>query len=180
MDEIPVQQIEPINYRQKFGVSFRDGGFFFGTVRDNMNFHRPNASDNELVEGARMSGALPWIHMQPSGFDTRVGEAGAGLSSGQRQTLALSRAFVGKSEILLLDEPTSDLDNRTENEFVNRLRQLPEDKTMIVVTHRPAVIDACHRLIVIDKGGILLDGEKSLVLARLKQINAAERAEGAA
>jgi ATP-binding cassette, subfamily C, bacterial LapB len=75
----------------------------------------------------------------------------------------------------LLDEPTSDLDTRSEVEFVQRLKQLTAEKTLIVVTHRPAVIDACTRLIVIDKGGILMDGDKPLVLARLKQIMNSER-----
>jgi ATP-binding cassette, subfamily C, bacterial LapB len=178
LEGIPVQQLEPSTYRQKFGTSFREEGFFFGSIRENLCFHRPNATDKELIEAARLGGALSWIKLLPSGFDSSVGEGGVGLSSGQRQTLSVSRAFVGDPQVLLLDEPTSDLDSRTENEFVHRLRNLPAQKTLIVVTHRPAVIDACTRLVVIDNGGILMDGEKTLVLARLKQIVHSERATG--
>jgi ATP-binding cassette, subfamily C, bacterial LapB len=180
LDGVPVQQLEPSTYRQKFGTSFREEGFFFGSIRENLGFHRPLATDAELIEAARLGGALAWIKLLPTGFDSKIGENGSGLSSGQRQTLALSRAFVGNPDILLLDEPTSDLDSRSELDFVQRLRALPPQKTLIAVTHRPAVIDACSRLIVIDNGTILMDGEKTLVLARLKQITNIDRAAGVA
>ncbi len=178
LDGVPVQQIEPSAYRRKFGTSFREEGFFFGTIRENLCFHRPETSDSQMIAAAEQGGALGWIKLLPGGFDTAVGEAGSGLSSGQKQTLAMSRAFVGNPEIYLLDEPTSDLDTRSELEFVQRLRALPTDKTLIVVTHRPALLDACTRLIVVDKGGILMDGERTLVLARLRQIVVAEKANG--
>jgi ATP-binding cassette, subfamily C, bacterial LapB len=180
VDGVPVRQVDPAIYRKKFGTAFREEGFFFGTVRENLCFHRPGSSDGQLVEAARIGGALPWINTLPAGFDTVIGESGQGLSSGQRQTLALSRAILGDPEILLLDEPTSDLDGRTEAAFVQRLKQLPPQSTLIVVTHRPSVIDACSRLVVIESGGILMDADKALVLARLKQMVNAERGGEAA
>lgn len=169
LDGIPIQQIDPALYRKKFGTTFREEGFFFGTLRENLAFHCPEAGDDAITAAAETGGAMAWIKVLPKGLDTIIGEAGAGLSSGQRQTLALSRAFVGNPEIYLLDEPTSDVDGRSEQAFVQRLRQLPATKTLIAVTHRPAVIEACNRLIVIDQGRILLDGDTQLVLARIRQ-----------
>ena len=175
MAGLPLGQIDPAAYRRLFGTAFRDEAFFFGTIRENLCLERPDASDREVREAVRLGGALDWIKALPANFATMLGEAGQGLSSGQRQTLALSRAFLGLSSAVILDEPTSDLDARTEAEFVQRLRQLPKETTLIVVTHRPAVLDACTRLLVLDQGGILMDGEKTIVLARLKQIVHSQR-----
>ena len=175
MAGLPLGQIDPAGYRRLFGTAFRDEAFFFGTIRENLCLERPDASDREVREAVRLGGALDWITALPASFATMLGEAGQGLSSGQRQTLALSRAFLGLSSAVILDEPTSDLDARTEAEFVQRLRQLPKETTLIVVTHRPAVLDACTRLLVLDQGGILMDGEKTIVLARLKQIVHSQR-----
>lgn len=180
LDGIPIQHIDPALYRKKFGATFREEGFFFGTLRENLAFHCPEASDAEIIAAAETGGAMAWIKPLPKGLDSMIGEAGAGLSSGQRQTLALSRAFIGSPDIYLLDEPTSDVDGRTEQEFVQRLKQLPRQKTLIAVTHRPAVIEACDRLIVIDQGRILLDGDTATVLARLRQQVQSARQEAAA
>ncbi len=173
VDGVPMQQIDPVMFRGKLGTAFREEGFFFGTIRENLSFHRPGTTDDELVAAAHMAGAMDWIKALPTAFDTRIGEQGAGLSSGQRQTLALARAFLGQPDVLILDEPTSDLDSKTEAQLVARLGTLPDHQTLIVVTHRPAVIEACTRLIVIDSGGVFLDGDKSLVLSQLR--NAVQR-----
>ena len=169
LDGIPIQQIDPALYRKKFGTAFREEGFFYGTLRENLAFHCPEASDAAIVAAAETGGAMAWIKLLPKGLDTMIGESGAGLSSGQRQTLALSRAFIGTPDIYLLDEPTSDVDGRSEQEFVQRLKQLPAQATLIAVTHRPAMIEACNRLIVVDQGRILLDGDTQTVLARIRQ-----------
>ncbi len=165
---IPIHQFEPAGYRRLFGCAFREEGFFYGTVRDNMAFHAPGISDEALINAAQQGGSLPWINRMQRGFDSLIGESGAGLSSGQKQTLALSRAFVGTPKLVMLDEPTSDLDSKAEAEFVQRLRRLDPACTLIAVTHRPAVIEACTRLIVVDSGMIVLDGDKELVLNQLR------------
>jgi ATP-binding cassette, subfamily C, bacterial LapB len=168
VDGIPAQQIDPVLYRRKFGVQFREAGFFFGTLRENISFHRSNVTDEEVIEAARMGGALDWINALPKAFDTPIGEGGAGLSSGQRQTVSLARAFLGQPQVLVLDEPTSDLDTRSESQLVQRLVLMPRSKTLIAVTHRPAVIEACTRLIVIDNGAIIMDGSRDMVLAEMQ------------
>jgi ATP-binding cassette, subfamily C, bacterial LapB len=180
LDGIPIQQIDPALYRQKFGATFREEGFFFGTLRDNICFHSPGVDDAAIFSAVEFGGAMAWIKPLAKGLDSMIGEAGAGLSSGQRQTLALSRAFIGSPDIYLLDEPTSDVDGRTEQDFVQRLKQLPSHKTLIAVTHRPAVIEACTRLIVVDQGRVMLDGDTATVLARIRQQVQAGRSEAVA
>ncbi len=180
IDGVPVQQIDPALYRRKFGACFREEGFLFGTIRENICFHRPESSDEQVIEAARMGGALSWIKSLPKAFDTQIGEAGAGLSSGQRQTLALARAFIGNPQVIVLDEPTSDLDSRTEGQLVQRLLLMPRTQTLIAVTHRPAVIDACTRLIVIDNGAVVMDGPKNAVIAEMQVAAKPDRAAKAA
>jgi ATP-binding cassette, subfamily C, bacterial LapB len=180
MNGTPIQQFEPASYRRLIGCAFREEGFFFGTIRENLTFHAPGISDEDLIRAAQAGGALPWINKSPRGFDNAIGEGGAGLSSGQKQTLALSRAFIGNPGLFLLDEPTSDLDTKAEAEFVQCVRRLDPSCTMIAVTHRPAMIEACNRLIVMDAGMIMLDGEKNLVLQQLRGAVSAERTTQAA
>ncbi len=180
VDGMPIQQLDPAIYRRRIGTAFREEGFFFGTIRENLCFHRPEITDEELVNAARLGGALNWIKAQPAAFDTPIGEGGTGLSTGQKQTLALSRAFLGKPEILMFDEPTSDLDTRSELQFVTRLSLLQTDQTLIAVTHRPAVIEACTRLIVVDDGAVIMDGSKEMVLNQLRNAVDSERATKAA
>jgi len=165
----PIHQVDPIQYRRLFGAAFQDEAFFYGTIHENITFHRPRSSESEIVDAARQSGAMDWIKQVPAGFASIISEAGRSLSSGQRQTLVLARAFLGSPDVILLDEPTSNLDARSESELVRRLKQLPAETTLIAVSHRPAVFDACDRLIVLDGGNLLMDGEKAVVLARLKQ-----------
>ena len=175
MGGIPVQELDPLGYRRHFGSVFQDEAFYFGTLYENICFQRPALGEAELLEAAGMSGALDWIKSLPAGFATFVTEGGKNLSSGQRQTLALARAFLGKPQALLLDEPSSNMDPRSEMELVRKLREIGPDRTLIVVSHRPALIDACDRIIVVDSGEILMDGDKAIVLARLKQAIQAQR-----
>jgi ATP-binding cassette, subfamily C, bacterial LapB len=177
---IPIHQIDPADYRRLIGCAFREEGFFYGTIRENLAFHAPGISDEDLIRAAQQGGALPWINKMTRGFDSVIGEGGAGLSSGQKQTLALSRAFIGKPPLILLDEPTSDLDAKAEAEFVQRLMRLNPSSTMVAVTHRPAVIEACTRLIVMDAGVIMLDGDKHIVLQQLRGAVQQERNHQAA
>ena len=164
----PIQRIEPAQYRKLFGTALQDASFFSGTIHENITFHRPLSTDADISAALDFSGAMKWVSQLPSGTSTIIAEQGRNLSSGQRQTLALARAFLGNPSVLLLDEPTSDLDGRSEAELVQRLCNLPPTKTLIVVSHRPAVLEACNRLIVLDGGNLVVDGEKTAVLSRLR------------
>lgn len=164
----PVQRIEPAQYRRLFGTALQDAAFFSGSIHENITFHRPSSTDEDIAAALTLSGATKWISQLPSGTSTIMAEQGRNLSSGQRQTLSLARAFLGNPSVLLLDEPTSDLDGRSEAELVQRLCNLPPATTLIVVSHRPAVLEACNRLIVLDCGNLVVDGEKTAVLSRLR------------
>jgi ATP-binding cassette subfamily C protein LapB len=170
VDGMPVAQVDPALLRRAVRLSLQDADLFHGTIRSNITLADPGAGDDAVMRAAEAAGALSWIARLPRGFDTEVRERGAGLSGGQRQSVALARALLGSPRVLLLDEPTSDMDQRTEALVVERLRASLGDKTFVLVTHRPALIDLVDRLIVLDGGKKLLDGPKASVIAALSQM----------
>ena len=125
---------------------------FCGTVADNIRFGDPGASDRAVAEAARRANALEFIRDLPDGFDTRVGERGLTLSGGQLRRVALARALVRNSPVLLLDEPTADLDLATEAAIADTLNQHAEGRTVIMATHRPAMALAANRAISVHQG----------------------------
>ncbi len=169
LDELDITQIDPTDLRHQMGYVPQNPYFFQGTVRQNITFHQMNASDEAVLSAAQKAGVLNWLKSCPLGLSQPIGGRGDALSGGQRQSLALARALLKDPKVMLLDEPTSLLDNRSEAIFVQQLMSLPKDKTLIVVTHRPALLAAVDRIIVMDGGRVVLDGEKSAVLQQLKQ-----------
>ena len=127
---------------------------FSGTLRENLTIVRPDATEEELAQAVYVSTMDEFLPQLPNGLDTVLGESGAGLSEGQAQRLAIARAVLGGAPILLLDECTSALDERTEDQVLRRLRALP-DRTAIAVTHRPAAIALCDWRLEVDQGKIM-------------------------
>ena len=166
----PVHHYDAGALRERVGTVFQSATFFRGTIKDNLLLGRKNCSEHQLLRALQISGAYKWIKGQPLGLDTVLGENGAGLSGGQRQTLAIARAFVGERNCYVLDEPTSDLDIKTELAFVEHLKKLDRGKTVILVSHRQLLLEAVDRLVVMEQGRILLDGTKTMVLEELKRI----------
>lgn len=167
IDGIPAGHLDPAVLRSEIGMALQQGDLFHGTIRSNIALADPNVDHAALLEAAHVAGALDWIVKLPRGLDTPVRERGAGLSAGQRQTLVLARALLRKPKILLLDEPTSDLDPNTEQIVVERLRGWLAGKSAIIVTHRPAMLGLVDRLIVLDGGRKRHDGPKATVLSAL-------------
>jgi ATP-binding cassette, subfamily C, bacterial LapB len=165
--------IDPALLRAGIGCAEQNPVLFAGTLRMNLMLHRPEASDAQMIEACEISGALAWINRMPRGFDSRIGERGQGLSGGQRQSLALARALITNPPMLVLDEPTSDMDGRSETEIVARLGKAIAGRTLVLVTHRPALLDLVDRLIVLDAGKIVADGPKATVLEQLRRRQAA-------
>ena len=179
IDGIPATQLDPAVLRTQIGLALQQADLFHGTIRSNIMLSDAGAADDALIEAARISGALDWIVRLPKGFETSVRERGAGLSGGQRQTIVLARALLRRPRVLLLDEPSSDLDPRTEQSVVERLKPWLEGRTALIVTHRPAILALVDRLIVLEGGRKRLDGPKAAVMAALAvtAANAASRPE---
>lgn len=169
VDDLDVNRIEPADLRRAIGYVPQVPQFFQGTIRDNLTLQHVGASDREILAAIKGAGADGWLQQCPLGLDQPVGEHGGALSGGQRQSLALARALLKDPSILLLDEPTSQLDSRTEATFIEHLRGIAKNRTLLVVTHRPALLSLVDRLVVLDRGQIVADGPKQEVLRRLGQ-----------
>ena len=167
IDGIDINQIDPADLRRNIGYVPHDVVLFKGTVRENIVQKAPYVDDMQIIKAAKVSGVDEYVNAHPLGFDMPVFERGDGISGGQRQSIAVARAFLLDSPIILLDEPTNSLDNTVESKLKANLKVNTVNKTMILVTHRTSMLDLVDRLIVMDNGKILLDGPRDEVLARL-------------
>jgi ABC-type multidrug transport system fused ATPase/permease subunit len=151
--------------RSQMGIVPQEGFLFSGTIRDNITFARPDASDAELVAAARAVGAHGFITALEHGYETEVGERGVQLSAGQRQLLAFARALVADPRILVLDEATSNVDVHTESLIEDGLRRLVAGRTAIVIAHRLSTIRHAGRIVVLEHGRIVEQGTHDELLA---------------
>ncbi|MEO8297531.1 MAG: type I secretion system permease/ATPase [Burkholderiales bacterium] len=167
VDGIDLRQIDPSDYRAQVGFVSQEPRLFRGSLRDNILLGRINADPVKLATVCALTGLDRIAAAHPAGMDMPVGESGAMLSGGQRQLVALARCLVTQPRVLLMDEPTSSMDAQTEVQFLQHLKTLMGDRTMVMVTHRPAVLDLVERIIVLDAGKVIIDGPKQQVLAAL-------------
>lgn len=176
VDGIPVSQIDPACLRSEIGLALQNAELFHGTIRSNIALADPGAPDEAILDAVRAAGALDWIARCSKGLETPVRERGAGLSGGQCQSVTLARALFRKPRVLLLDEPTSNMDSRSELQAVQGIKETLPGRTLIVVSHRPALLALVDRLIVLEGGRKLLDGPKAKVIKDLEGI-AADRSK---
>lgn len=169
IDGIDLRQLDPADLRHNIGYVPQDIQLFNGSLRENVVMSCPHASDQALLESARISGLASLTDRHPEGFGMMVGENGQRLSGGQRQSVAIARALINDPPILLLDEPTGALDHSSEEHVKQQLGKLPGGKTLIVVTHRTAMLELTDRMLVIDAGKIVADGPKKEVVEALRQ-----------
>jgi len=167
VDGIDINQIDPADLRKNIGYVPQDIVLFKGSVKDNIILKHANATDEMILRAAEISGVIDFVNRHPSGFDMPVGERGRELSGGQRQSLAVARAFIQECPIVLMDEPSNQMDNSTESRLINRLKVTVADKTLVLVTHKMSLLALVDRLIVMDEGRVVLDGPKDEVLAKL-------------
>jgi len=120
-----------------------------------------------MIECAKISGTDEFVKLHPMGYDMPIGERGAGLSGGQRQSVGIARALINDSNIWLFDEPTNAMDQTTESYILNSLKEKLEDKTLLLVTQKMNMLDLASRVIVMNQGEKVLDGEKSEVIKKL-------------
>ncbi|HUE27471.1 MAG TPA: ABC transporter ATP-binding protein [Solirubrobacteraceae bacterium] len=144
--------------RSQMGIVPQEGFLFSGSVRENIAFGRPSASDEEIAAAARAVGADSFIGELEHGYDTQVGERGVQLSAGQRQLIAFARALIADPRILVLDEATSNVDVHTENVIEQGLRRLLAGRTAIVIAHRLSTIQRASRIVVLEHGTIVEQG----------------------
>ena len=152
--------------RQMIATVFQDAALFSGTIRENIAYARPDATDEQIAHAAKQAGALTFITKLPDGFDTLVGERGIKLSGGQRQRIAIARAILKDAPILILDEATSALDSESERLIQRSLTNLMKNRTSIVVAHRLSTIASLDRIVVMDNGAIIEQGSHTELLAK--------------
>ena len=158
VDGHDLRDVTEKSLRSQLGMVPQEGFLFSGTIRDNIAFGKPDASDVDLEHAARAVGAHEFISALPAGYDTEVGERGGHLSAGQRQLVAFARAAVADPRILILDEATSNVDVHTEGRIEAGLRRLLAGRTAIVIAHRLSTIQGAGRIIVLDHGRVVEQG----------------------
>lgn len=168
IDGADTRQIDPADLRRSIGVVPQDTYLFFGTVRENIALGAPFADDEMILRAARIAGVDEFTSRHPQGLDMPVGERGQSLSGGQRQAIAIARALLLDPPILVMDEPTSAMDNTTEGRFKSRLQTILANRTLILVTHRGSLLTMVDRLIVMDGGKLVADGPKDQVMDALQ------------
>lgn len=169
IDGVDIKQIDPADLRRAVGYVPQDPVLFYGSLKYNLTLGAPFADDEQMLEVARIAGIEDFAARHPEGYDMMIGERGDSLSGGQRQSVAVARALINNPPILLLDEPSSNMDNQSETAMKRRLKDASEGKTMLLITHRTALLELVDRLIVIDNGRIMADGPKDQVVEALRQ-----------
>jgi ATP-binding cassette subfamily B protein len=166
LDERDLRQITKKSLRDKIAIVLQDTLLFSTTIRENIAYGRPDATDAEIREAARRAQADEFISRLPAGYDSPVGERGGHLSVGQRQRIGIARAFLKNAPILLLDEPTSALDPTTEAAIMETIKDLMHGRTTLIVTHRLATIHGVDRIVVLENGRIVEQGTGTDLLTK--------------
>jgi ABC-type multidrug transport system fused ATPase/permease subunit len=166
LDGRDLRSITKKSLRSHIGMVLQDTLLFSTTIRENIAYGKPGATDAEIEEAARKAQALDFIQRMPKGFDSPVGERGGHLSVGQRQRIGIARAFLKNAPILLLDEPTSALDPSTEHAIMGTILELMKGRTTLIITHRLTTIHGLGRIVVLKNGSVVEDGSGAELVAR--------------
>jgi len=166
VDGYDLRDVKLRSLRRQIAILSQEPYIFAGTIKDNILFGNPKASMEDVVRAAKAAKIHDFVASLPRGYDTPIGERGVTLSGGQRQRLALARALVRDPRILILDDPTSNLDAETERRLVEDLKEVVRGRTTIVVTQRPSLIRLADRIVVMDGGRIVEEGSHEELMAR--------------
>jgi ATP-binding cassette subfamily B protein len=165
IDGVDVRAVKLDSLRRQIGVVLQDTFLFSDTVMNNIRYGRPDAGEEEVMAAARLARADEFIVKLPDGYETVLGERGAGLSQGQRQLLAIARAAIANPQLLILDEATSSVDTRTERQIQAALDQLLAGRTSFVIAHRLSTIRNASQVLVLVNGEIVERGTHDELLA---------------
>ncbi|WP_437881319.1 type I secretion system permease/ATPase [Pseudomonas sp. LRF_L74] len=169
LDGLDLRQLDVADLRHHIGYVAHDMPLLAGSLRDNLTLGARYVSDTRMLEVADLTGVSELARQHPQGFDRPVGERGQLLSGGQRQAVLMARALLLDPQILLLDEPTSAMDNASEDALRTRLHGIAQGKTLLLITHRASMLTLVDRLVVIDKGQVVADGPKDTVIEALRK-----------
>jgi ATP-binding cassette subfamily B protein len=158
LDGVDVRDVKVRALRRAVGIVFEDTFLFSDTIRANIAFANPEASQDEVERAARLAGAHQFVRELPQGYDTQIGERGFSLSGGQRQRIAIARAILADPRVLILDDATSSVDPTKEHEIRDALAEVMRGRTTIVIAHRPATISLADRVVLLDRGRIVAEG----------------------
>ena len=157
IDGIDVRQIDSADVRKNIGVMLQDSWLFSGTIRENIQMGFNEYDDEHVLEICKVAGVDDFVGSHPKGYDLEIKERGIGLSGGQKQAINLARSLIHKPEIVLLDEPTSSMDQGTEQKVISSLHEFCEEKTMVIVTHRNTILAMVDRVFIMENGQIISD-----------------------
>lgn len=168
IDNIDISQIDPIDLRKHIGYIAQDVTLFKGTVKSNILAKAPYADDGAILRAAKLAGVDDFVQHHPKGFDMPVRERGDGLSGGQRQSIAIARAFLLDAPIMLMDEPDKSMDHTTSLKVLKNITEHSKNKTVFLATHNNTTLNIVERIIVMDGGKIVIDGPKKTVMDKLQ------------
>jgi subfamily B ATP-binding cassette protein MsbA len=169
IDGVDIRNASIASLRSQIAIVTQEPILFNDSVRYNIAYGNPDASEQKIIEAAKAAYAYDFIKRMPSGFDTSIGELGGHLSGGQKQRLCIARALLKDAPILILDEATSSLDSESESLVQKALGNLMEGRTTFVIAHRLSTIGYAHRIVVITDGQIVEEGRHEQLLARRGQ-----------
>jgi subfamily B ATP-binding cassette protein MsbA len=171
LDEVDIKNVNPRKLRRQIAWVTQDSTLFNGTVRENILYGNPNASQDEWMAAAEMAMITDIVKDKPDGFETQVGDEGRQLSAGQRQRVALARAILANPRILILDEATSQIDGKTETVLHQGLKNFLCNRTTFIITHRVSSIKLVDRVLIMDSGKIVFDGSAEEAWEKSPQFN---------
>ncbi|MHC8403415.1 type I secretion system permease/ATPase [Pseudomonas sp. MDT1-17] len=166
LDGVDLSLIDPVDVRAQVGYLGQDARLFFGSLRQNLLMGHPHATEQEMLDALAVSGALTMLKHDASILDQVVHEGGKGLSGGQKQMVMLSRMLLRNPKIVLMDEPTSNMDEGLEHQVLKRLDEWVAGRTLVVVTHRPALLKIVNRIVIVEDGRIVDDGPRDKILTK--------------
>jgi len=167
IDNIDINQIDPADLRQNIAYVAQEVTLFRGTVKTNIIAKAPYADDGAILRAAKIGGVDEFVQYHPKGFDMPVRERGDGISGGQRQSIGIARAFLLDSPILLLDEPANSMDENFALHLVQNINENTKEKTLLLSTHDTKMLNMVNRIIVLDRGKVVMDGSKQEILSVL-------------
>jgi ATP-binding cassette, subfamily C, bacterial LapB len=173
IDGTDIRQLDPADLRTHVGAAMQESVLLTGSVRENIQLGRPQVPDEELLRVSQISGTHQFMGQIANGYDLRLADRGEGLSGGQKQSIAIARALAGRPPIMVMDEPSSAMDAQTEGALIQRLQEEFKGRTLILITHRPPLLQLVQRIILLDQGKVVSDGPRDNVLKQIMRPKAA-------